>query len=94
MPMYSWIEYGHAYLKTSGSLWQYYRDESALDVNNYISDFRAYNNNSSRLKFKQQMTGESKNGGSKNVKIIVSLKDISKLQRILVTPLINCEITL
>ena len=81
-------------MKTSGSLWQYYRDESALDVNNYISDFRAYNNNSSRLKFKQQMTGESKNGGSKNVKIIVSLKDISKLQRMLVTPLINCEITL
>ena len=94
MPMYSSIEYGHAYLKTSGSLWQHYRDESALDANNYISDFRAYNNNSSRLKFKQQMTGESKNGGSKNVKIIVSLKDISKLQRILVTPLINCEITL
>ena len=81
-------------MKTSGSLWQYYRDESALDANNYISDFHAYNNNSSRLKFKQQMIGEAKNGGSKNVTIMVSLKYISKLWRILATPLINCEITL
>ena len=27
MPMYNLIEYSHAYSKTSGSLWQYYRDE-------------------------------------------------------------------
>ena len=28
------IEYNDVYLKTSGSSWQYYRDESALDNNN------------------------------------------------------------
>ena len=27
MPMYNLIEYSHNYAKTSGSLWQYYRDE-------------------------------------------------------------------
>ena len=29
MPMYSSIEYGKIYSKTSGSLWNYYRDESS-----------------------------------------------------------------
>ena len=27
MPMYNLIEYSNNYLKTSGSLWQYYRDD-------------------------------------------------------------------
>ena len=27
MPMYNLIEYSDNYTKTSGSLWQYYRDE-------------------------------------------------------------------
>ena len=27
MPMYNLIEYSKNYLKTSGSLWQYYRDD-------------------------------------------------------------------
>ena len=31
MPMYYLIEYSDNYSKTSGSLWQYYRDETALD---------------------------------------------------------------
>ena len=30
MPMYNLIEYRDAYLKTSESLWQYFRDEPAL----------------------------------------------------------------
>ena len=41
MPMYNLIEYSYAYLKTSGSLWQYYRAEPALDNNNNITDFSA-----------------------------------------------------
>ena len=39
MPMYNLIEYSDAYLKTSGNLWQYYRDEPALDDNRNIIDF-------------------------------------------------------
>ena len=30
MPMYNLIEYRDAYLKTSESLWQYFRDEPVL----------------------------------------------------------------
>ena len=37
--MYNLIEYSDAYSKTSGSLWQYYRDEPALDNNVNITDF-------------------------------------------------------
>ena len=57
MTIYNLIEYSDAHLKTSGSLWQYYRDEPALDNNNNIIDFLADNSNSASLEFKQQMTG-------------------------------------
>ena len=30
MAMYDLVEYGYNYSKTSGSLWQYYRDEPSL----------------------------------------------------------------
>ena len=39
MPMYNLIEYSDAYSKTSRSLWQYYRDEPALNTNDEIIDF-------------------------------------------------------
>ena len=50
--MYNLIENSDIYCKTSGSLWQYYRDESALNNNNNIIDFPADNNNSASFKFK------------------------------------------
>ena len=57
MPMYNFIEYSHAYLKATGSLWQYYRDEQALSVNIETIDFPANNNNSASFKFEEQITG-------------------------------------
>ena len=32
MPMYNLIEYSDNYSKTSGSLWQYYRDEPNVNL--------------------------------------------------------------
>ena len=52
MPIYNLIEYSDVYLKTSGSLSQYYRDEPALDNNDNIIDFSDDNNNSTSFKFK------------------------------------------
>ena len=49
MPMYNLIEYSDAYSKPLGRLWQYYRDEPALNANNEIIDFAADNNNSASL---------------------------------------------
>ena len=63
MPMYDLIGYSDIYSKTSGRLWQYYRDEPALDNNNKIIDFPAINNGIS-FKFKQQLTGQTGNGGT------------------------------
>ena len=39
MLMYNSTEYSDNYSKTSGSLWQYYRDEPFLDPNGNIVDF-------------------------------------------------------
>ena len=39
MPMYNLMEYGDNYSKTTGSLWQYYRDEPFLDANGNMADF-------------------------------------------------------
>ena len=61
--MYNLIKYSDTYSKTSGSFWQYYRDEAVLDNNNNIIDFPADNNNCASFKFKQQITGQTGNGG-------------------------------
>ena len=74
MGTYNLIEYTDAYWKTSGSLWQYYRDDLTLDNNNNIVDFPANNNNSISFKLKQQITGKTENYGTKNVEIMVPLK--------------------
>ena len=43
--MYNLIEYSHTYSKTSGNLWQYYRNEPALINDSGIIDFPDANNN-------------------------------------------------
>ena len=68
MPEYNLIEYRDSYLNTSGSLWQYYRDEPVLNANGEVIDFPANNNNSVSFKFKQQITGQTGNGATKDVK--------------------------
>ena len=92
MPMYNSIEYSDAYSNTSGSLWQYYRDEPALDNNNNIIDFSANNNNSISFNFKQQITEQIGNGSTKDVEIVVPLKYLSNFWRTLEMPSNNCKI--
>ena len=81
-------------MKTSGSFWQCYRDEPALDNDGNIIDFSNGNNNTASFKLKQKITGQSGNGGTKNVEIMVPLKYLSNFLRTLEMPLINCEIVL
>ena len=47
MPMYDLIECSNNYSKTSGSLWQYCRDERFLDDNGAIANFPPGHNNDS-----------------------------------------------
>ena len=57
MPMYNLIEYSDNYSKTSGSLWQYHRDISAVNYNGEIVDFGEGNLTES-FNFKVKITGK------------------------------------
>ena len=82
MPMYNLIEYSDNYAKTTGSLWQYFRDEPDDDIEN-----------SESFKSKIKITGKTPNNGNeKDVEIMVPLKYLSR--RTLEMPLINCEVNL
>ena len=84
MPMYNVIEYSNNHSKTSGNLWQYYKDEP----NDNLA-------NSESFKSKVKITGSTPAGGhTKNVKIIVPLKYLSNFWIPLEMPLINCEVSL
>ena len=84
MPMYNLIEYSDNYAKTSGSLWQYYRDEP----NDNLA-------NSESFKFKVKITGKTPAAANeKEVEIMVPPKYLSNFWRTLEMPLINCEVNL
>ena len=84
MPMYN-LEYSDNYAKTSGSLWEYFRDEP--DDHN-IEDSKSF-------KTKIKITGKTPNNNNeKNVEIMVPLKYLSNFWRTLEMPLINCEVNL
>ena len=93
MPMYNLIEYSDNYAKTTGSLWQYCKDIPARDANNIIEEFTESNTTDS-FKFKAKITGQTRNDGTKDVKIIVPLKYLRNFWRTLEMPLINCEVNL
>ena len=73
MRMYNLIEYSDNYLKTSGSLWEYYRDEPFINDNGVIIDV-SDDPDSASFKYKQKITGQSGNDRTKNVQIMVLLK--------------------
>ena len=84
MPMYSLIEHCDNYLKTVGSVWQFYKDEP----HDNLADSESF-------KSKVKITGNTPaDGDTKDVKVIVPLKHLSNLWRTLEMPLINCEVDL
>ena len=54
--MYNFIKHGNNYSKTSGKLWQYYKDESALTAAGANINFHAADN-IALFKFKQKIAG-------------------------------------
>ena len=70
--MYNLIECSNSCSKTPGSLWQCYRDEPVL-ANSIFADFPSDNDNYYHLndsfKFKQEITGQTGNDGTKDVEI-------------------------
>ena len=94
MPMYNLIEYSDNYSDTSGSLWQFKRDE--VPANN--ADLTI--NNSQSFKYKAALLGKTAdavnntNSSVKEAKIVVPLKYLSNFWRSLEMPLINCKVHL
>ena len=84
MPMYNLIEYSDNYAKTTGSLWQYFRDEP----NDVLT-------NSKSFKSKIKIAGKTlDDDNEKGVEIMVPLKYLSNFWRTLEMPLIICEVNL
>ena len=98
------LEYSKNYRKTTGSLWNYYRDEpNNLPTDNYNADPIT---NSESFKYKSSITGIKSNANQENCEntqqentkikkdheIVLPLKYFSNFWRSLYMPLINCEI--
>ena len=74
MSMYNVIEYSDDYSKTSGILWQYCRDERALDDDGDNDAFNEVNCTTNSFKIEEKITGTTVNNDTKNVEIMVPLK--------------------
>ena len=87
MSMYNLIEYSDNYSDTSGSLWNFKRDE-------IIGNINVTNDDSSSFKYKSNLVGDTDADGAnkENVKIAVPLKYLSNFWRSLEIPLINCKV--
>ena len=96
MPMYNLLQYSKSYRKTTGSLWNYYRDESSDSLSS----------NSESLRYKTSITGNKYNAGAgeagydankvvKNeTEVVIPLKHLNNFWKSLNIPLINCQVEL
>ena len=91
MPMYNLLEYSKNYRKTTGSLWNYYRDEPSNPLSS----------NSESFKYWTSITGNTYDGdedankvGKNETEVAIPLNRLSNFWRTLNISLINCEIEL
>ena len=96
MPMYNLLEYSKNYRKTTGSLWNYYRDKPKDPLSS----------NSESFKYKTSIQGNTYNAGvveagydankvgQNETEVVIPLKHLSNFWKNLNIPLINCEVKL
>ena len=86
MSMYNLLEYSKNYKKTTGRLWNYYRDESSNPLSS----------NSKSFKYKTNITGKTpqNNDSLTEVKVFIPLKYLNNFWRVLNITLVNCEVEL
>ena len=96
MPMYNLLEYSKNYRKTTGSLWNYYRDEPSDPLSSDSESFKYKNN----ITGNTYNIGDGEEGydankvGKNETEVVISLKYLSNFWRSLNIPLINCEVEL
>ena len=83
MPMYNLLEQSKNFRKTTGSLWNYYRDEPSDPLSS----------NSESFKYKRSIIGKipEDNDSLPDAKVVIPLKHLSNLWKSLDIPLINGE---
>ena len=94
--MYNLLEYSKYYRKTTGSLWNYYRDEPNSDKDENENELKYSIINWKSFDYKTNFIGSSThNYVTKNgVKIVVPLKYLSNFWWSLNMLLTNCEVEL
>ena len=98
MPMYNLLEYSDNYLRTSGSVSNYHRDELSDDANENAADNNSENKKittSRSVDYKTKIIrGTPDDINTLDPELVVPLKCVSNFWRSLDLPLINCEIEL
>ena len=87
MPMYNLLGYSDNYQNSTGSLYQFKRDEPPDNNANVAS-------NTTSLVYKSKLIKGTDNNNVNNVKLVVPLKYVSNFFRSLEMPLVNCKIDL
>ena len=85
MPMYNLLEYSDNYQDSTGSLYQFKRDEPP-DDNADVA------NNTSSLVYKSKLISGTDDNNVNNVKLVVPLKYVRSFFRSVEMPLVNCKI--
>ena len=82
MPIYNLLEYSKNYRKTTGFLWNYYRDEPNSGYN-YANRDRIHHSikDSEYFNYKTSITGQLENNEDEleNIKIVLPVQHLSKL---------------
>ena len=95
MSMYNLIEYSKNYSKTTGSFWNYYRNEPNTDLGGADNSINYSIKDSKSFDYKTSITGKIEGNNTKNeAEIVVPLKYLSNFWRTVDIPLINCEVSL
>ena len=94
MNMYDLIRYSENDLQTSGSLWEYYRDQTGFNDDGKVIDFPVNDDTSLSFKYEKNAMGRTENYDIKITEIWIPLKYLSNFRRTLKIPLINCEVNL
>ena len=87
MPMDNLLEYSHNYQDSTGSIYQFKRDEAPDDNANVA-------NNTTSLVYKSKLISGTDDNNVNNVKLVVPLKYVRNFFRSLEMPLVNCKIDL
>ena len=95
IPMYNLLEHSKNYRKTTGSFWEYYRDELNSGIGGENNKVNYPIEDSKSFDYKTSITGKLEGTNTeKEVEIFVTLKYLSNFWRTLNIQLINCEINL